>query len=288
MGLLRAKLKERRIWERILRERLSEPLHLNLASLPVALFGSFRARVYFDLVVRQQHAFCLLRAADLARAVGVGRLTVVEFGVAQGAGLMNICRIAEKVTGATGVGFDIFGFDTGRGMPPPVDWRDHPESYFEGDFAMDHDRLAGRLPGNCRLVIGDLAETVPAFLPRMDAPLGFVSVDVDYHSSTVQALRLLGEARPDQLLPVVPCYFDDIFFDQHNRWSGELLAIEEFNATHEMRKLDRFTFLAKKRLFKNAQWIDQVFALHTLDHAWRAPGAHSAQGRVLTNPYLEE
>lgn len=287
MGLLRAKLRERRIWERIFRERLSEPLHLNLLSLPVALFGGFRAKVYFDLVVRQQHAFCLLRAADQALAIGHRRISVVEFGVAQGAGLMNICDISQRITRETGVAFDIFGFDTGKGMPPPVDWRDHPESYFEGDFAMQHDRLAARLPDNCRLVIGELADTVPGFGDSLPSPLGFVSIDVDYYSSTSQALRLLGETAPEHLLPVVPCYFDDIFFDQHNRWSGELLAIEEFNAAHAMRKIDRFTFLAKKRLFRNAQWIDQVFALHALDHPWRSPGMHAATNRVLTNPYLD-
>src|SRR5215217_2025901 len=95
---LRRRLGERRIWERILRERLSEPLHLNLLSLPVGLFGSFRSKVYWDLVVRQQHAFGLLNAADKARELGIHHLTAVEFGVANGAGLLNICDIAKRIT----------------------------------------------------------------------------------------------------------------------------------------------------------------------------------------------
>jgi hypothetical protein len=53
------KLRERRIWERILIERLTEPLHLNLLSLPAAV-GPFRMRVAFDLVLRQHHAWGLL------------------------------------------------------------------------------------------------------------------------------------------------------------------------------------------------------------------------------------
>jgi len=37
---------------RIFRERLTEPLHLNLASLLVAVFGGVRSRIAFDLVQR--------------------------------------------------------------------------------------------------------------------------------------------------------------------------------------------------------------------------------------------
>ena len=37
-----------------------------------------------------------------------------EFGVAGGAGLVNLERIAELVEQKTGVGIDIYGFDTGK------------------------------------------------------------------------------------------------------------------------------------------------------------------------------
>ena len=45
-----------------LKDRLGEPLHLNLLSLVVRLFGSFRAKVAFDLVERRKYAFPLLKA----------------------------------------------------------------------------------------------------------------------------------------------------------------------------------------------------------------------------------
>jgi hypothetical protein len=93
---------------------------VNLVSAIVAVFGTFRARVTFDLVVRQQFAFPILYAADQAAKAGMKRLTLVEFGVANGAGLMNICSIAARVTKATGIEFNVFGFDTGKGMPPPT------------------------------------------------------------------------------------------------------------------------------------------------------------------------
>jgi hypothetical protein len=50
-----------------------------------------------------------------------------EFGVANGAGLLNMCEIAARVTRETGVGFRIVGFDAGTGLPQPIDYRDHPE-----------------------------------------------------------------------------------------------------------------------------------------------------------------
>ena len=66
MGLLVSLLKRRDIIERIVIERLTEPLHLNVFSALVAVFGSTRAKIKFDLLVRQQHAFGLLHAADAA------------------------------------------------------------------------------------------------------------------------------------------------------------------------------------------------------------------------------
>lgn len=53
------KLKSSYAMERLLRERLSEPLHLNILSLFVLAFGSTRAKIYFDLYICQQHAFGL-------------------------------------------------------------------------------------------------------------------------------------------------------------------------------------------------------------------------------------
>lgn len=274
------------VWKRIGIERLAEPLHLNLASLPVALFGSFRTKVALDLVVRQQHAFCLLAAADQAKELGVNRITALEFGVANGAGLVNICTIAKRVTAATGVEFDIAGFDTGKGMPPPRDYRDHPEHYRELDYPMqDRSALEARLPLNARLVVGDVTETVPIFLQSLSSPVGIVSIDVDYYWSTVEALRILGGG-PEQYLPMVLMYFDDIGYDTHSIYAGELLAIEEFNRDNELRKITQFTMLRQKRVFQRAKWIEHVYGAHMFDHPARASAMSQKGSAVLTNYYL--
>jgi hypothetical protein len=272
---------------KVLVERGTEPLHLNLLSLIVAACGSYRAKVDFDLVVRQQYAFPILYAADAAKQYGHKTVTIIEFGVAGGAGLLNMCRIAERTRAATGIEFRIVGFDTGKGMPAPLDYRDLPESFQAGDFPMDVERLRQALPDFAELIIGEIAETVPEFLDTLpdDAPIGFVAVDVDYYSSAKNALGVLTGA-PELYLPVVPVYLDDIGVDGSNPWTGELLAVDEFNRENRMRKIAPFTLLRSRRIFKNTQWIDRMFAAHIHDHALRSP-AHRRQSRnVLPNEYI--
>lgn len=268
-------------------ERLTEPLHLNLISAFVAAFGSYRAKVEWDLIVRQQYAFPILFAADAARASGLSRITIVEFGVATGAGLLNMCSIAERTKAATGVEFRVVGFDTGKGMPPATDYRDLPEIYQAGDFPMDAEKLRRSLPPFAELVIGDLKETVGAYLERLteDAPIGFVAVDVDYYSSTKSALRLLTGA-PELYLPIVPVYLDDIASYACSDWTGEMLAVNEFNDEQAIRRIAPFTLLRSRRIFKNTQWIDRMFACHIHDHRVRSPGSPRAKGKFIPNEYI--
>lgn len=271
---------------RILKERLTEPLHLNLAALGVAALGNFRTKVAWDLVQRPHYAYGLMEAADQARQAGVDTFTAIEFGVAGGEGLINLCLLAQKVTAATGVKIKIAGFDSGTGMPPPVDWRDHPEYFRAGDFGMDQAALSARLTSNCRLVVGPVNETVPEFLRTSltpEAPLGFVAFDLDYYSSTRQALDLLVDPQAAKYLFLPILYFDDIVLASYCDWAGELLAINEFNAEHSMRKIQQYRFLRSRRIFKNARWIDQIFLLHLFDHP-RLGAAH--QPRQMQNIYL--
>lgn len=174
MRFLVRKLLKPYIWKRIFRERLTEPLHMNILSIFVALFGSTRSKIAFDLIVRQHNAFAILNAAERAVECGRTAITVVEFGVAAGAGLLNLCEISQKVTKITGVEIKVVGFYTGAGMPPPRDYRDHPDYYVTGDFPMsDFDALRRRLPANAQLIIGEISQTLPEFIATLSssAPL---------------------------------------------------------------------------------------------------------------------
>jgi len=281
------KLRHPYIWKRIFYERLTEPVHLNAISLAVAMFGSFRDKVDFDLVVRQHHAYGLLAAADRAAKLGIDCLTAIEFGVAAGAGLMNMERIADQVTEITGVRFSIVGFDTGQGMPPARDFRDHPDLYQAGDFRMDTLKLRRHLRPDTRLVIGELAQTIGPFLDELspDEPIGFVSLDVDYYHSAAAALEALT-GDPRKYLPIAMMYIDDIELDAHNSFCGELLAIREFNASESLRKIEHHCFLQNQRVFQRANWIKHMFQLHVLDHPVRSRIETAAEPRVLENPML--
>jgi hypothetical protein len=263
-------------------ERLTEPIHLNIASLFVGMFGSYRAKVAFDLIIRPQYAYSILRAADQALEYGISKLTIIEFGVASGAGLLNMCRLAERTSRATGVQFRVVGFDTGAGMPAPADYRDHPEQWQQGDFPMDVEKLRRALPSNAELIIGDVANTLPRFLETVSAeqPVGYIAVDVDYYSSAKSVLRVFS-SDAEKYLPASLIYLDDIDHICSNQWAGELLAVSEFNSESESRKIAPFTLLRSLRIFKNPQWIDHIYIAHVHDHALRSP-----QRKPRTTPFV--
>jgi hypothetical protein len=270
-------------------ERLTEPLHLNIASLFVGMFGSYRTKVALDLIIRPQYAYSILRAAEQAIEYDIYKLTIIEFGVASGAGLFNMCRIAERTSKATGVQFRVVGFDTGVGMPAPIDYRDHPEQWQQGDFPMvEIERLRRALPCNAELIIGDLANTLPPFLDTVSAeqPIGFIAVDVDYYSSTKSALKVFNSSF-DKYLPATLIYLDDIDHICSNEWAGELLAVSEFNSENELRKIAPFALLRSHRIFKNPQWIDHIYIAHVHDHAFRSSKSSRARSSfIIPNEYI--
>lgn len=285
------KLREPRIWRRVYVERLGEPLIYNVASLFVALFGSVKRKIEYDLVVRQPYAFSILEAAMLAKIHGIEKLTLMEFGVANGAGLHNMCMIAEMVSKETGVQFAIIGLDSGEGMPPARDYRDQPEEYFSGDFPVaDKRKLVASLPPNARILFGDIKQSLKTLADQLEAPIGFIVIDVDYYWSTKESLDvLLFDA--EHYLPMVFMYFDDVQGIKDNVFCGELLAIQEFNAdpSHPLRRLGRANFLKELRIFKRAIWHKQIYIGHIFDHSFRSVAYIEAQrneARVLTNPYL--
>ncbi|MGH3041149.1 MAG: hypothetical protein ACRDNG_05320 [Gaiellaceae bacterium] len=246
----------------------------------VAASGSFRERVQFDLVERPHHAFGLLAAADVASFVEVSEIVAIEFGVAEGAGLLNLAEIAAAVTLETGVGIRLVGFDSAQGLPAPVDFRDHPEIWAEGDFATpDLAALQAALPADVELVLGSVATTLPAFIESLGAsPIGFVSFDLDLYSSTKDALALL-DIECLRLLPVVVLYFDDVIGGIgrigslfRSEAAGQLLAIKEFNARQRLRFVDVIRVLRHRRPLDREPWIDRMYALHVLDHPLRSGG----------------
>lgn len=211
-----------------------------------------------------QYLWGTLCAAQVAAALGYERITVIEFGVAGGNGLLELERIAAWVQRRAGVGIEVVGFDTGTGLPKPQDYRDVPNLWDEGFFGMNPERLREQLT-NARLVLGPVSETLLAFIDSGPAPIGFVSFDLDLYSSTTDAFAIF-RADPTLVLPRVVCYFDDIVGFSHNDYAGERLAITEFNDRSEMRKISKLYGL-RYVLDLDRCWTDMMYMFHCFEHS---------------------
>jgi hypothetical protein len=223
--------------------------------------GSLETRVYFSLDTKPMYVFGVYSAAALAKTLGLPGISVIEFGVAGGGGLLAMEKAAERIERHFGVAVDVIGFDTGVGMPAPIDYRDVPYAWGQGFFKMDVERLRAKLK-RARLMLGDVESTVAAFLRDLKHPIGFVSFDMDYYSSTKNAFRI-WDAPPETRLPRVMCYFDDIFC--YNEYLGELCAIREYNLDHSAMKLCPMHLLRHTQAHPSA-WHDQIYMLHDFGH----------------------
>jgi hypothetical protein len=233
-------------------------------------WGSFstQTKLDLDLFPRPYYAYGLHQACVQAKRLGIARISALEFGVAGGTGLCTIEAIAEELETFTGVKIDVYGFDTGQGLPAAPDPRDLPYVWQRGFYKMDEAALRKKLR-RAKLILGPVAETVGGFVTsHSPAPVGFISFDMDYYTSTMDAFRLFDENPPATFLPRVFCYFDDIIGrdeELHCEFVGELLAIEEFNRRHEQKKIGQIYGLAHKRII-HAGWCEQMFVLHDLGH----------------------
>jgi hypothetical protein len=228
---------------------------------------------------RPNYTWSVLHSARIAKTLGINRITAAEFGVAGGNGLIALEAAAVAAERLLGVAIDVVGFDAGSGIPAPRDHRDAPYLIAPGDFPMDQDRLRARLRRS-QLVLGLVEETLPRFLEGDSAPLGFLSIDLDYYSSTVAALQML-EAPASRLLPRVMCYFDDVMGYPWGDFNGERLAIAEFNARNERRKISPVYGLRYflPMPYAGAMWPEMMFLAHVLDH----PHYNDAEGTALVN-----
>lgn len=232
--------------------------------------GSYTLNPIFVEVLKHdgcchQYAWGVVQGVNLAKVLGIGQVSVLEFGVAGGNGLVALERIARKVQDIFGVTVDVFGFDTGIGLPKPKDHRDMPNLWSEGFFPMEADKLKRRLE-RARLILGDTRETVPKFILSDVSPVAFASFDLDFYTSTMHALALF-EADHRVLLPRVHCYFDDILGVTFGDQVGERLAISEFNESHQVRKISPIYGLRYFVPERYSHWMwEKQYMAHIFNH----------------------
>jgi hypothetical protein len=223
-----------------------------------------------DASPRPHYGFIVLNAAVLAKALGKSAVTVIEFGVAQGAGLTVMENHAMIIETCTGVRIDVVGFDNGTGLPEHrLDYRDAPHVWQPGMFRMNEAELRAKLT-RATLVLGDVAGTVAEFCRRSDlAPVGAISFDLDYYSSTKSAFGIF-DLPAHARLPRIFCYFDDLFgnspFQAFNEHIGQQLAIREYNAAHEGCKLTSLPQLMFMRRIPSL-WNQRIVVHHDFEHS---------------------
>ena len=141
-----------------------------------------------------------------------------------------------------------------------------PHIWGQGFYKMDEALLRSKLQ-KAQLVLGNVAETVPQWLKTNPAPIGFIAFDLDYYSSTKKAFAVF-DAPSASYLPRVPCFFDDLgctSIGMMNRFVGEYLAIDEFNAEHTDRKIARIEQLRINRPHWE-NWQGRMYAFHDFSH----------------------
>ena len=227
--------------------------------------GSPKFQYEIGAIRRPNYAYLVYQAAQLAHRLGHKRVSVLEFGVAGGAGLLALEWHADWVEKIFPVRIEIYGFDTGAGLPEPDSSRDLQYHYKAGFYRMDQEALRARLKRSV-LVLGNVRDTVKTFISdHSPAPIGAVSHDLDFHSSTMDGLKLF-DAPYSSLLPRIFCYFDDVIggdVELFNDFTGERAAIHDFNSAHNDRKLSPAYYLLATA---GPQWHYQIWTLHNFNH----------------------
>jgi hypothetical protein len=207
---------------------------------------------------RPHYGFIMMKAAELAKNLGYSRVTIIEFGVANGAGLVSIEKNIKLIKKKIDIDFDVLGFDSSIGLPKPKDYRDEPFKWQEGFYKMDKVSVEKKLEIS-KLVIGDVSKTVKnESLFKKDSPIGCIMFDLDLYSSTKSALKVFSLDH-DLLLPRVNCYFDDIGSIE---FIGERLAIEEFNQINKNMKIGQ----NYKLLFNSKCRGNYIYEMHNFNH----------------------
>lgn len=213
---------------------------------------------------RPAHAYCMWHAAKLARKLGYDEISVAEFGVAGGITLMILEGYAKKIEKVLGVRIKVYGFDTGDGLPQVEGAEDLPYWFRPSQYAMDVVRLKRQLE-TAELIIGNVRDTVQGFFTEARPPLAAIFNDLDFFSSSRDALRILDTGSAN-FLPRLFLYLDDVIGDtmeMYGPFNGELAANELFNRTHDRIKIHLNQNLQP---YSNFRWRSQIYYVHLFDH----------------------
>ena len=101
--------------------------------------GSFEFRLKINALKRMQYAYICFHAAKLGKKLGYKKISIIEYGVAGGQGLLILEEHIKEIEKFFDIEIDVYGFDTGEGLPDPIDYRDLPYHWKKGFYSMNQD-----------------------------------------------------------------------------------------------------------------------------------------------------
>jgi len=222
--------------------------------------------IKFGILPRPHYALGLLMAAHRAQQLGYKKISVFEFGCWNCRGLLDLEHWIDDIKEIINIDFQIFGFDYGEGLPDTNnDPRDRFYRWSVSDYKLVEKENIKKLKYT-KLIFGDVKDTLPIFIKQNDLssmPIGFVAFDMDYFTSTYNALKIFN-LDSCNYIPRPITYFDDLSFS--SEYEGESLAIKEFNKNNK-RKLSPIGELAEYLSLFWKRWIFLGKRFHMLtDH----------------------
>lgn len=185
---------------------------------------------------RPHYETILFESCLEAKKLGYKEVSILELGVAGGNGIISLENYKKKIEKIHDIKINIFGFDTGEGLPLTDNKYDLPFHWKKGDFKIDKNELQNKI--SSKIFYGDVKNSIDSFLKENPKNIISIFFDMDFYSSTKSFLDQLSKIEKN-LCPRVYCYFDDIFNPNHwiNEHVGEELAIKEFNDKNKDLKL---------------------------------------------------
>ena len=189
---------------------------------------------YLDLVKRgviprPHYALGILMAAHQAFKLGYKKISIIEFGCFNLDGLIDMEQHVKDIKEFINIEFNIFGFDYGKGLPKmKFHEADRMQEWDVGDYSFKDKENLNSLK-SAKIIWGNVNKTIKKFIKETDltkAPIGFISNDLDYYTSTYKSFDLL-KTKSINFIPRPILYFDDFF--RSSKYEGEYLAIEMFN-----------------------------------------------------------
>lgn len=205
----------------------------------------------------------LYEIAKEAKRLGFKEISALELGVAGGNGLVSLEKYANKISKIVGITIKTYGFDFGEGLPPSQNIFDLPFYWKVGIFKSNEKLLSKKCQS--KIYYGDIKDTAKIFFNEVKAPIGFVSIDLDFYSSTKSFLDLISINR-SKFLPRSYFYFDDLYSPENYNcdFNGEMKAIHEFNESFQFVKLG--SSIDHIHNFKFPLCKSSIFTLHVFDN----------------------